>query len=125
MNDDKAVVITRPHRPDLGADERARVLARWTKGGLGAEEVARQAGVSRSSLGRWKRALGPTAQTVTPSPALVEVPAPVSQGAVAEVPAPVSQGAVAEVMTNGGAVRLFAAAAPAWAAQLVRELNRC
>ena len=113
MNDDKAVVITRPHRPHLGADERARVLARWTKGGLGAEEVARQAGVSRSSLGRWKRALGPTAQTVTPSPALVEVPAPVSQGAVAEV------------MTNGGAVRRFAAAAPVWAAQLVRELNRC
>ena len=116
MNDDNALVISRPHRPHLGPEERARVLARWTKGGLGAEEVARQAGVSRSSLGRWKRALGATAQAVTavtPSPALVEVPAPVSQGAVAEV------------MTNGGAVRLFAAAAPVWAAQLVRELNRC
>jgi hypothetical protein len=42
-----------------------------------------------------------------------------------EVPAPVSGAGVAEVMTRGGAVRLFAAAAPAWAAQLVRELNRC
>ena len=114
MNDDNALVISRPHRPHLGPEERARVLARWTKGGLGAEEFARQAGVSRSSLGRWKRALGATAQTVRPSPALVEVPAPVS-----------CHGAVAEVMTNGGAVRLFAAAAPAWAAQLVRELNRC
>jgi len=86
------------------------------EGGLGAEEVARQAGVSRSSRGRWKRALGATAQAVaavTPSPDLLGVPAPTSHGAVAEV------------MTNGGVVRLFAAAAPAWAAQLVRELNRC
>ena len=70
MNDENTLVISRPHRPHLGTEERARVLARWTKGGLGAEEVARQAGVSRSSLGHWKRALGATAQTVTPSPDL-------------------------------------------------------
>ncbi len=97
------------------------MLARWPKGGLGAEEVARQAGVSRSpddsqtsppersslplrarsSLVRWKCALGATAQTPRPRTDLVEVPAPVSHGAVAEI------------MTNGGAARL-AAASPAW-----------
>ena len=113
MNDDNVLVIARPH---LRPEERARVLALWTKSGLSAEEVARRTGVSRSSLGRWKRARGATPRTVTamtPSPALVEVPAPI-----------VSAG-VAEVTTRGGAVRLFAAASPAWAAELIRELNRC
>jgi len=43
-----------------------------------------------------------------------------------EVPPPIGGGlSVAEVMTRGGAVRLFAAATPAWAGQLIRELNRC
>jgi hypothetical protein len=42
-----------------------------------------------------------------------------------EVPPPIGGLGVAEVMTRGGAVRLFAMASPQWAAQLVRELNRC
>ncbi len=89
------------------------MLALWTQGRSTAEEVARQTGVSRSSLSRWKQALGTTDPAVQTSPALVEVPAPVNGAGVAEV------------MTRGGAVRLYAAAAPAWAAQLIRELNRC
>ena len=89
------------------------MLALWTQGRSTAEEVARQTGVSRSSLSRWKQALGTTDRAVHTSPALVEVPAPVNGAGVAEV------------MTRGGAVRLYAAAAPAWAAQLIRELNRC
>ena len=116
MNDDNVLVIARPQRPHLGPEERARVLAQWTRSGLSAEEVARRTGVSRSSLGRWKRAQGATLRTVTvvtPSPALVEVPAPLGGPGLAEV------------MTRGGTVRLFAAASPAWAAELIRELNRC
>ena len=82
---------------------------------MGAEEVARQAEGARSSLGRWKRALGATVQAVTavrPSPDLVEVPAPVRHGAVAEV------------MTNGGAVRLFAAAAKVREQELFEQIGR-
>ena len=90
------------------------MLALWTQGLSTAEEVARQTGVSRSSLSRWKQALGTNEPAVQTSPALVEVPAPAVSGA-----------GVAEVMTRSGAVRLYAAATPAWAAQLIRELNRC
>ena len=116
MNDDNVLVIARPQRPHLRPEERARVLALWTKSGLSAEEVARRTGVSRSSLGRWKRARSATSRTVsavTRSPALVEVPVPIGGTGLAEV------------MTRGGTVRLFAAATPAWAAELIRELNRC
>jgi len=112
MNDDKALVVA-GRRRHLRPEERAQVLALWTQGRSSAEEVARQTGVSRSSLSRWKQALGATAPAGLTSPGLVEVPAPVG-----------GTGA-AEVLTRGGVVRLFAAASPAWAAQLIRELNRC
>ena len=42
-----------------------------------------------------------------------------------EVPPPIGGLGVAEVMSRGGAVRPFAVGSPQWAAQLVRELNRC
>jgi hypothetical protein len=103
MNDDKVLVIAQPHRPHLRPAERTRALALWAQSGRSAEDVARQLGISRQSLVRWKQA----------EPALVEVPAPVGGAGVAEV------------MTRGGAVRLFAPASPAWAAELIRELNRC
>jgi hypothetical protein len=41
-----------------------------------------------------------------------------------EVPAPVIHGAVAEVMTNGGAVRLFAAAAKVRGQELFEQIGR-
>ncbi len=113
MNESKALVVASPRRRHLRPEERALALALWTQGRSTAEAVARQTGVSRSSLSRWKQALGTTNLAVQTSPALVEVPAPVNGAGVAEV------------MTRGGAVRLYAAAAPAWAAQLIRELNRC
>ena len=113
MNDDKALVIAGPHRPHLRPEERARALALWAQSGRSAEEVARQIGVSRQSLTRWKQAARLTTESASTRPTLVEVPAPGGSGGVAEI------------MTRGGVVRLSAAAAPAWAAQLVRELNRC
>ena len=116
MNDDNVLVIARPQRPHLRPEERARVLALWAKSGLSAEEVARQTGVSRSSLGRWKRARSASPRTMT---------AVTPRATLVEVPAPIGNASVAEVMTRGGPVRLFTAAAPAWAAELIRELNRC
>lgn len=113
MNDDKMLVTARPHRPHLRPEERDRALALWAQSGRSAKEVARQIGVSRQSLARWKQAARLTTVSGSAEPALVEVPAPVGSAGVAEV------------MTRGGAVRLLAAATPAWAAQLVRELNRC
>ncbi len=114
MNDDNALVIARPQRPHLRPDERARALALWAQSGRSAKEVARQLGISRQSLSRWKQAARLTA-TVSAT----------AQSALVEVPAPRGGTGIAEVMTRGGTVRLFAAAAPAWAAELIRELNRC
>lgn len=114
MNDDEHLVIARARRPHLRPAERAQALARWAESGRSAEEVARQLGISRQSLARWKQAARLTATvSVAAQPALVEVPAPNGSAGMAEV------------MTRGGAVRLFAAASPVWAAELIRELNRC
>ncbi len=116
MNEAKVLVAVRSsRRRHLGPAERERIVALWSESGLSAEEVARRTGVSRASLGRWKRQLTVMAQPgVMRTPALVAVPRPI--GGV---------DSVAEVMTRGGAVRFFAAATPAWAAQLIRELSRC
>ncbi len=113
MNDDKALVIVRPHRPHLRPVERARAVALWAQSGRSAKDVAQQLGVSRQSLARWKQAARLTTVRAEAEPALVEVPAPTSGVGVAEV------------MTRSGAVRLCATASPAWAAELIRELNQC
>jgi transcriptional regulator with XRE-family HTH domain len=113
MNENKALLVARTSRRHLRAPEREQILALWAQSGLSAEEVAHRTGVSRSSLARWKRARSTPSGSVTAHAALVEVPAPL--GGLG----------VAEVKTRGGAVRLFAAATPTWAAQLIRELNRC
>jgi transposase-like protein len=113
MNDDKALVIAQSKRPHLRPAERARALALWAQSGRSGEDVARQLGISRQSLARWKQAARLATASASAEPALVEVPAPAGGAGVAEV------------MTRGGAVRLFAPASPAWAAELIRELNRC
>lgn len=115
MNEAKALVAARASgRRHLRPLERAQVVAVWAQSGLSAAEVAQRTGVSPSSLWRWKYQLSTRARPmVTPAPAMVEVPPPI--GGLR----------VAEVLTRGGAVRLFAAASPSWAAQLIRELNRC
>ena len=89
-------------------------MALWSESGLSAEEVAQRTGVSRSSLWRWQH------QRATRSR-----PAVTRAAALVEVPPPIGGRGVAEVMTRGGPVRLFAMASPRWAAQLIRELNRC
>ena len=96
MNESKAMVVAGERRRHLRPEERAQVLALWTQGRLSADEVARQTGVSRSSLSRWKQTPRMLAAAVATSPALVEVPAPLGGASVAEV------------MTRGGPVRLFA-----------------
>ena len=110
MNDDKALVVVRG-RQMISADSRGRLLARWAASGLSARAFALEAGVEMHQLYEWRR-----------SPRR-EPPAPVT---FVEVP---RRGAVtwwaAEVATRSGTVQLSTTAQPAWAAQLVRELNRC
>ena len=115
MNESKALVEAGERRRQLRPEERTQVLAFWAQSGRSGEEVAREKGVSRQSLARWKLAarLAGREAAATPTPARVEVPAPRS-----------GEG-VAEMLTRHGPVRLFATATPAWAAALVRELNRC
>jgi len=114
MNETKGLEALRVGRRHLRPAEREQVVARWAQSGLSANEVAERTGVSRSSLTRWKRQL--STRTGPAEPLLVTL---------VEVPPPIGGLGVAEVMTRGGAVRLFAMASPQWAAQLVRELNRC
>ena len=110
MNDDKALVVVRG-RQMISADSRGRLLARWAASGLSARAFALEAGVEMHQLYEWRR-----------SPRR-EPPAPVT---FVEVP---RRGAVtwwaAEVATLSGTVQLSTTAQPAWAAHLVRELNRC
>jgi transposase-like protein len=94
----------------LKPEERERAVALWMESGRSAKDVGRELGVSRQSLARWKRA---SAGNAAAEPALVEVAVPVSGAGVAEV------------MTRRGAVRFFAPASPVWAAEFIRELNRC
>ena len=110
MNEDKALMVVRG-RQLISADSRSRLLARWAASGLSARAFALEAGVEMHQLYEWRR-----------SPRR-EPPAPVT---FVEVP---RRGAVtwwaAEVATRSGTVQLSTTAQPAWAAQLVRELNRC
>ena len=100
-------------RRHAGPAERAQILARWAESGMSARELARQTGVSASSLFRWKhRRQPPRAATMT-GPALVEVPAPAGRGWAAEA------------STGCGTLRFSDQASPQWAAQLLRELTRC
>jgi transposase-like protein len=115
MKEEKALVVLRgERRRHLRPAEREQIVAGWVQSGLSAAEVAQRTGVSLSSLWRWKHQRSARARPMVPAtPALVEVPPPISGLSVAEV------------MTHGGVVRLFPAASPAWAADLIRELNRC
>lgn len=106
-----AVVPPRRRHPSLV--ERERILARWSETGVSACELARQTGVSASSLFRWKHDRRPQRAGTMAAPALVEVPAPVGSGWAAEA------------STGCGTLRFSEQASPQWAAQLLRELARC
>jgi len=110
MNDAKALVVVRG-RQLISPDSRYRVLARWAASGLSARAFALEAGVATHQLYEWRR----SARRDSPVPvAFVEVP---RRGG--------ATGWAAEVATRSGAVQLAPTAQPAWAAQLIRELNRC
>lgn len=110
MNDDKALMVVRG-RQMISAGSRSRLLARWAASGLSARVFAVEAGVEMHQLYEWRRSM----QREPPGPVtFVEVP---RRDAVMSW--------AAEVATRSGTVQLSATAQPAWAAQLVRELNRC
>ena len=110
MNEDKALVVVRGGQM-ISADSRSRLLARWAASGLSARAFALDAGVEMHQLYEWRR----RPRRERPAPVtFVEVP---RRGAVTSW--------AAEVATRSGTVQLSTTAQPAWAAQLVRELNRC
>jgi transposase-like protein len=116
VDENKICKRTAVRQRHLRPEERAQVLALWAESGMSGKEVARQTGVSRQSLARWKLAARvPASEALTTSGAtMVEVPASPVRGAWA-----------AGVVTRHGAVRLSELATPRWAAQLLRELNAC
>ena len=110
MNEDKALVLVRG-RQGMLQESRSRLLARWATSGLSARAFAQEAGMAAHPLSEGRR----SARREPPAAdALVEVP----RGSAMTWWA-------AEVGTRSGPVQLSTAAAPAWAAQLIRELNRC
>lgn len=105
-------------RPDT--NEQEKILAEWAASGQSVEEVAGATGWSRWTLYRWRaKARGDGRQR----------PRRPSERALVAVPAPVATASgewAAELLTTTGIrVRLAASCAPAWAAQLTRELSRC
>ena len=95
----------------MAQENRSQLLARWAASGLSARVFAGEAGVKAHQLYEWRR----NNRRAQPAPVtFVEVP---RGGAVT--------GWAAEVTTRSGAVQLSTTAQPAWAAQLIRELNRC
>lgn len=91
--------------------ERRTVLEEWEASGLSVVEFARERGLDKRSLYRW-RGQG-------------RVTAARRAGALVEVPAPTTGAWAAEVATGSATVRLSPAAPPRWAAQLIRELSQC
>jgi len=110
MNEDKALVVVRGGQM-ISADSRRRLLARWAASGLSARAFAVEAGVKMHQLYEWRRS---TQREESAPVTFVEVPC---RGAATWW--------AAEVATRSGTVQLSVTAQPAWAAQLVRELNRC
>ena len=108
----------RPRRPMPG--ERERILAEWATSGMPVDEMAAQTGWSPYTLYRWRLDAGggKAPKGARPSKAkLLAVPRPTSLATgvwAAEV-----------AMSSGISVRLSAGSAPAWIAQLVRELKSC
>ena len=111
MDENKTVEVV-PARRHVRRAERERILTLWSETGVSAKEMARQTGVSPSSLFRWKRGTRPRARAKT-SLSLVEVPALVGGGWTAEV------------STGCGVLRFSGHATPQWVAQVLREIARC
>lgn len=111
MDENKTLAIV-PSRRHVNQAERKRILTLWSEKGVSAKEMARQTGISPSSLFRWKRRPRPRTRVMT-NPALVEVPALVDGGWVAEA------------SIGCGMLRFSGQASPQWAAQIIRELARC
>ena len=111
-HDEGQATAKRKRRPN--DEERAKILAEWAASGRTAGAMSAAADWSKSALYRWRTRHGdPRLRKTDERQPLVAVPAPIANSAVAEV------------LTRNAAVRLFSTASPPWAAQLIRELNRC
>lgn len=112
--------VERKGRRRPQAEEREKILAAWAASGQGVEEVAAATGWTTWTLYRWRaeaRGGAPVRRRRPVERPLVAVP----------LPAPAASGEwAAELLSvTGVRVRLAAGCGPAWAAQLIRELNRC
>ena len=106
----------RPRRPLSG--EREKILADWAASGKPVTTVAAETGWSEWTLYRWR-------ERARRGESNLGGKKKGERGGMVAVPAPASGAAVAELTTRHGVVRCFAPASPTWAAQFIRELNRC
>jgi transposase-like protein len=118
--DAKAGVAESKGRLRPEASEREKILAEWAASGQTVREVAESTGWSTWTLYRWRaeaRGDGTPRRRRPSERGLVAVPAPVATAN--------GEWAAELLTTTGIRVRLAASCAPAWAAQLARELDRC
>ena len=113
MNDNKAMVAVRVGAL-VPAAGKAKILAAWAASGMTAQAFAPQAGVPAYRLYEWRRAARQRQNDTAAVVPFVEVPRELA-----------TSGWAAEALTPSGVVRFSVAASPAWAGQLIRELNRC
>jgi len=90
-------------------DERLQIMESLRRSGLSAAQYAEETGIPVRRLYRWGKSAMPAQETS----GFIELP-PLATGTWA-----------AEVASGAGSVRIAASASPAWAASLIRELNRC
>ena len=108
-------VVERERRSPRAGD-RERVLEEMEQRGKSVEEVARETGLSIWTLKRWRTdARRGKSGKVKAGVGLLSVPKPIAMEVwAAEV-----------VLGNAMRVRLVAGCPAKWAAELIRELNRC
>ena len=108
-------VVERERRSPRAGD-RERALEEMEQRGKSVEEVARETGLSIWTLKRWRTdARRAKSEKVKAQPGLLCVPKPVAM----EV------WSVEVMLGNAMRVRLVAGCPAKWAAEMIRELNRC
>jgi transposase-like protein len=117
MNENKvkAMEVVGDSAGVLSEANKTKIVAAWAASGMTAPGFAPQAGVPAHRLYEWRRAARQRQNETTAVVSFVEVPRE----------AATSSGWAAEALTRSGPVRFSLTASPAWAGQLIRELNRC
>jgi transposase-like protein len=124
-NSRRTRLVARARKPRVvrkrSAEEWAKLLALFERGGLSQKRFCRENEVALSTLQYWRRESGRKRR----EGALVEVSGNVADTEPVEHAAPSSPGPVEIRLPNRMELRVFACTDSAWVSQLLRELLTC